>query len=43
MESILKKLEDMLSKYLDQIETKPISTLFFTLLIYYMVKIMGKK
>lgn len=43
MEKIIEKLEGMLQKYLEEIETKPVKTLFITMIIYYIFKTLQKK
>lgn len=43
MENIIKKLEGVIGKYLDEIETKPIKTLVITFIIYYLCKLISKR
>ena len=43
MDKLLEKLESMLQKYLDEIETKPFKTILLTIVIYYLFRAMNRK
>jgi predicted KAP-like P-loop ATPase len=43
MDKLLEKLEAMLQKYLDEIETKPFKTILLTIVIYYLFRAMNRK
>ena len=43
MEKIITKLENMIAKYLDEIETKPVKTLILTFILYYFFKTANDK